>query len=568
MGQATARARIGWDKPLPVPEITGSKAIYRGAVDGGDLILEALPEGFSQQIVLPRPPDRPVHVTMPLTLPKGMKYSQTAKRVLRVTGPDGKVAAVAAPMQMQDATAAASPDAGRRATATTTVTQAGTTARLHVQADDRFLADPAVQYPVTLSTNEWVGAGLKVDTFVSSDYPGSQTAVTWLHVGKFDHGAKTAHSYIRFNVGRALHGATILNADLRLSSYKSNACGAVVGSGVQVRRITGDWTPSTLTLSHQPPTTTLGAVTVTSGYGAPDCAENLIVYSVEEIVRDWVNGAGDYGFQLRSAHEADATNWRMYRSSESGTTGPSLFIDFTNPSPATVELAVTEESGSIPLDGQTFAYDQLYDQPGVVESDLNRLHSTGVLSDTMDFPGENTGEDWPQTSSPTDPPITAPQPEEPMSDVPAAKADTMNTAANDERYKLLFVWRERDNKKVYYRQGFYTVYDGFGDVKIQQKHNLNMRAVRATTQSKMPGGKRQQTMVPSRWEYDTIAYRVQCDGMLWWRTCKKTESKRVRAVVSYTTDPDVYAGTFGVITAFCLGVTRCPNYVKNAVNIR
>ncbi|WP_031165799.1 hypothetical protein [Streptosporangium roseum] len=127
---------------------------------------------------------------------------------------------------------------------------------------------------------------------------------------------------------------------------------------------------------------------------------------------------------------------------------------------------------------------------------------------------------------------------------------------------------ERDGKKVNYRQGFYTAYDGFGDVKIRQKHNLNMRAVRATTQSKMPGGKRQQLQVPSRWEYDTIAYEVKCDGMLWWRTCKKHSSKRVRAVVSYATEPDEYVGTFGVVTAFCVRVTRCPGYVKNAVDIR
>lgn len=65
-----------------------------------------------------------------------------------------------------------------------------------------------------------------------------------------------------------------------------------------------------------------------------------------------------------------------------------------------------------------------------------------------------------------------------------------------------------------------------------------------------------------------IAYEVKCSGMRWWRTCKKHSSKRVRALVSYTTEPDEYVGTFGVITAFCVGMTRCPGYVKNAVNVR
>lgn len=33
-------------------------------------------------------------------------------------------------------------------------------------------------------------------------------------------------------------------------------------------------------------------------------------------------------------------------------------------------------------------------------------------------------------------------------------------------------------------------------------------------------------------------------------------------------DPTRYTGTFGVTTAYCLGMTRSPGYVKNAVNVR
>ncbi|GAA5771592.1 hypothetical protein Aros01_08131 [Streptosporangium roseum] len=97
IADGAATRLIGWDKPLPAPEVTGSKAIYRGTVADGDLVLEALPEGFSQQIVLHRRPERPGRLTMPLTLPKGVKYAQTAKGALRVTGPDGDAAATTVP---------------------------------------------------------------------------------------------------------------------------------------------------------------------------------------------------------------------------------------------------------------------------------------------------------------------------------------------------------------------------------------------------------------------------------------------------------------------------------------
>ncbi|GIH99345.1 DNRLRE domain-containing protein [Planobispora takensis] len=195
---------------------------------------------------------------------------------------------------------------------------------LVLRPDAGFLADPAVHYPVRI--DPWTSLALSTDTFVSTDYPSPGNASTWLHAGKFGNGAKVARTYLKFDT-TALTGKAILNADLKLWSYKSNACGMVVGSGIQVRRITSAWTK--VTLSAQPTTTAEDAITNRASYGAPNCKEEWLWWSIEGIVADWANGAPNYGLQVRAANESDVTNWRMFHSAEfAGGHPPTLVVKY------------------------------------------------------------------------------------------------------------------------------------------------------------------------------------------------------------------------------------------------
>ncbi|MGW0586172.1 DNRLRE domain-containing protein [Streptosporangium sp. NPDC002607] len=376
----TASRTIGWSQALPRPEINGSQAIYRNAVPGGDIVLTATATGFNQAVVLRERPSKALEISIPVALSQGQKYRKADGGRLDLVGSDGKVLATSAPLRLGDAKSLESPDTGSTSEVPVEIQQTGAGSTLVLRPDQRFLTDDKVGYPVTLSVSDWVGAGLKVDTMISSDYPNSQTGATWLHAGRFGSGSKTARSYIRFNAGLPLRGATISNADLRLWNYKSSACGSSVGSGIQVRRITSDWASSTLSMSNQPSTTTTGAIVLGAAAGDPNCAEAELYYSVENIVQAWADGAADYGFQLRAANESDTTNWRMYRSSESGGTGPVLFIQFTHPGPQHIEFTTYQGAASVPLDGTPYEFHSLLNIPGMREEDLSEFVQTGQVT--------------------------------------------------------------------------------------------------------------------------------------------------------------------------------------------
>ncbi|GHC70298.1 hypothetical protein GCM10010507_56380 [Streptomyces cinnamoneus] len=135
---------------------------------------------------------------------------------------------------------------------------------------------------------------------------------------------------------------------------------------------------------------------------------------------------------------------------------------------------------------------------------------------------------------------------------------------------LVGQWKERDGWTVYMRRGYYDPRrdKGFGLAKIEQKHNLTMKAVRATTQYPRPGaaGKQKFAGYPDTWNYFTDVLHVKCSG--WWifRTCRVDKVQPVRAGVDFSIKiPQLPKG---VITAYCEGVQgRCPDWVKNAINI-
>ncbi|MET8141278.1 DNRLRE domain-containing protein [Sphaerisporangium sp. NPDC005288] len=342
---------VRWAKALPRPTVAGNVATYSGVVPGGDLVVTALPTGMANDVVLRERPTRPLEIRLPLAL-SGLNFGKDASGRLKLTDASaGGLIASAPQPYMWDAAAQESPDSGRRAAVTTAVEKGEDGPVLVLKPDPAFLADPAVRYPVTV--DPWTTLALKTDTFISTDYPTAQNAATWLHAGKFGSGGKTARTYLQFGTTR-LAGSTINNADLRLWNYKSNDCGTSVGSGIQVRRVTGAWSPSALQLTAQPTTTGTNAVTLARAAGDPSCAEAEMYYSIEGIVQDWADGAANYGLQLRAANENDATNWRMYRSSENGdpAKGPKLIVDYTPPTRPDGTIPESAVTGVAAIDGQ------------------------------------------------------------------------------------------------------------------------------------------------------------------------------------------------------------------------
>lgn len=128
-------------------------------------------------------------------------------------------------------------------------------------------------------------------------------------------------------------------------------------------------------------------------------------------------------------------------------------------------------------------------------------------------------------------------------------------------YATVSTWNDRQGRFTRLRLGYWTGSSGFGYTKVKNYHNLTVAALKATTKN-----------YTSHWVesgptrvYLAPVNHISCSG--WWifRKCKVIETTVVRLIHSNRTLSD--GGYFGVVTAYCSGYTRCPDWVKNAANV-
>ncbi|MEV7968757.1 DNRLRE domain-containing protein [Sphaerisporangium sp. NPDC088356] len=321
---------VSWGKTLPPPRIKGDTATYKDVVPGGDLTVKTLPNGFSHSIVLRRRPAEPLEITLPVAT-KGLRLSEAADNGLNLRDAAGGLLASAPAPRMWDSTT--DPRSGEpvhQAAIETTVRRTDHGTVLVLKPDARFLADPAVKYPVTVDPTSTLT--VETDTWVQSDIPDSQRGSTELKAGTYD-GTHVARSYLQFRHVDDLRGTQITAADLRLWTFWSSVC-VDPSAGVQARRITAAWDPDTIRYGSEPATTTAGAVTTKTAYGAASCPQDFMHWNTTAMAQAWADGQPHYGIQLRGADEKDASTWRRYYSSNyvSGAQGekePALSVTFT-----------------------------------------------------------------------------------------------------------------------------------------------------------------------------------------------------------------------------------------------
>ncbi|WP_327191819.1 DNRLRE domain-containing protein [Streptomyces xinghaiensis] len=304
---------VSWDGTLPKPVLKGNTATYPNAVPGGDVVVSALPEGFSHLVVLRERPSRPVEFRLPVKA-KGLTLTETTDKRLRWEDTKGKEIAAAPPPTMWDASEdAKSQEPKHTATVSAAVeSTADGEQTLVLKPSATFLSDPGVTYPVVVDPTNTL-AGPTTDTWIQyDDYPTSQRGSTELKAGTYD-GVQKARSFLKFNTSQYA-GKKIVDTDLRLYSYYSSTC-STTGSGVQVRRITTDWDPSAISWSAQPSTTTTGAETSTAakGYNST-CPAGHVNWDVDAIVQAWADGQPNYGIRMAAVDETDVLTWRRYRS--------------------------------------------------------------------------------------------------------------------------------------------------------------------------------------------------------------------------------------------------------------
>lgn len=321
---------LKWSTQLPTPTIDANTATY-DLGGGAKLTVQALAQGFEQSVVLSAQPAGPVSYRIPLTL-RGLELSKDADSGhLLLKDPAGKLVAEAAAPHMWDSSRnAVSGEPDHQAEVATSVEKAGDGTTTLVLTPDPAFFTQSLSYPVTIDPVSTLA--VTTDTWVQTpDYPDSQQGSQELKSGTYDTGTDVARSYVKFNVA-PFTGKHILGATMSLYSYDSSTC-ATTGPGTQARRITSPLDTSTITWGAQPSTTTTNMFTNTGHWGHDSsCPADWSNWTLTSMVQDWADGAANYGIQVRSADETDATTWRRFRSANYTTAGyaPKLVVNYNS----------------------------------------------------------------------------------------------------------------------------------------------------------------------------------------------------------------------------------------------
>lgn len=121
---------------------------------------------------------------------------------------------------------------------------------------------------------------------------------------------------------------------------------------------------------------------------------------------------------------------------------------------------------------------------------------------------------------------------------------------------VAYSWRDVTGRTVNLRSNVHA--------KIVSKHNVTWRVARAVTQ--YPETSQYGVRTRTDGEYRTPVHEIQCTGALWWRKCRVVRTVSLFARVDFRTDTSDRRG-YGVVTTYCEGMTACPDFVKNALNI-
>ena len=367
---------LAWPDPLPEPVVNDSTLTYPNVVPNGDLVVEALPGGFSHRIVLHRAPDGPVDYPIPLQL-DGVELVEQPSGGLSVQTPAGReVASAPAPVMWdQTTTAAGEPQ---------TVTPLGmsldgtvTDAQLVLTPDTDVLHDPNTRYPIVIDPT----FNAFRDTWVQTpDFTSSQVGSAELRAGTFDGGGHKARSFLDFNTD-TLTGKQILTATMKARNFDAANCTA---SPIRVNAISQTWDKNTLTWGNQPDVYPGSYDEFTTAFGAPNCpTAGWAKWDLTAIVTKWATpqdttGHWDNnGVRIKALDETVNASWRRYRSANytDTTLRPELSVTYNNIptlpassltvapcvgtcSPAvTSSLTPTLSATATDADGDTLTYD-------------------------------------------------------------------------------------------------------------------------------------------------------------------------------------------------------------------
>ncbi|MEU9148781.1 sugar-binding protein, partial [Streptomyces sp. NPDC048349] len=203
LGEGDQQIALQWRGGLPKPELDGTRARYVDAVPGADVVVEATRTGFEQFVEVKAKPAAGFSYTLPLKT-KGLKVAAQADgSVLFTDEKSNKTATMPAPVMWDATVDEVSGEHTRRAKVAMKVVETKGGVDLVITPDEKFLADPATKYPVTVDPSTSTLGNL-FDTYVQQGETVDWSADTELDLGNpgtknADGTWRTARSFITWN---------------------------------------------------------------------------------------------------------------------------------------------------------------------------------------------------------------------------------------------------------------------------------------------------------------------------------------------------------------------------------
>ncbi|WP_374227475.1 DNRLRE domain-containing protein [Streptomyces sp. AC627_RSS907] len=345
LGTGDSKVTLQWKGGLPQPELDGTRARYKNAVPGADVIVEATRTGFEQFVEIAAKPTGTYSYTLPI---KAKGLTAKANKDGSVTFRDAKTGAeratMPAPVMWDAAVDRASGEHTHRARVDMRVVKKGAAEiDLVVTPDARFLADPDTKYPVTVDPSTsalsntfdtYVQQGETVDwsTDVELDFgnPGTKNA---------DGTPRTARSFITWNT-TPIQDALIVDTNLALWNFHSGNTDCTA----QKWTVWDTGAPTTSSRWTSQPAWNQEYHSSTQTKGNPDCSttqpDGWINADVDALVQTWASAKATRGHMGLRAATDDVKAWKRVNSANNSANQPKLSVTYNyRPSDGTARQA-------------------------------------------------------------------------------------------------------------------------------------------------------------------------------------------------------------------------------------
>ncbi len=327
LGQGSGGLTLGWSGRLPTPVLDGTMATYVDALPGVDLVVEATRTGFESSLVVKDRVAlaRVASVSMRLSTARSVVADHAAGGLTLKGGPGQPDIRLPEPAMWD---AAVSPNSGDHLrvgrVAMSTAARPGGGMDLQLVPDAAFLADPALQFPVTIDPSATVGTTFS--TFVETGWTSDQSGSTDLKLGYADDGGSfTARSFMRWNTA-PFWDAQITSATLYLWEYHSWSC-----TLAQWEVWLTGWADTSTRWTNQPAwQTPAGTSTQTKGYSSA-CNDGWVSAPATGVFQAGAsNHWSETTMGIRATSETNHLSWKRFNSRNAASNIPYAVVTFNS----------------------------------------------------------------------------------------------------------------------------------------------------------------------------------------------------------------------------------------------